>query len=100
VKRIPTDAFEYYLGLGPSRSYQAVAEKYDVSKRAVTALASREGWQVRMGKIEREAREKTDSRAVEALDAVREKHLGARHGAIVVMIPLCQEEVLARLTDA
>ncbi len=77
AKKIPPDAFEFYFGLGPNRSYQAVADKYEVSKRAITALAAREGWQARMGKIEREAREKTDHRAAEALDAVREKHLGA-----------------------
>ena len=77
ARKIPPDAFEFYFGLGPDRSYQAVADKYGVSKRAITSVASREGWQARMLKIDRESREKSDHRAVEALDAVREKHLGA-----------------------
>ena len=42
--KIPPDALEYYLGLGPDRSYQKVADHYGVSKRAVTKLAARERW--------------------------------------------------------
>ena len=34
-KKIPPDAYAFYLGLGPGRSYNAVAERYSVSKRAV-----------------------------------------------------------------
>ncbi len=34
--KIPPDALEYYLVLGPDRSYQKVADHYGVSKRAVT----------------------------------------------------------------
>ena len=36
------------FSLGPGRSYQAVADRYGVSKRAVTALAKRENWQARL----------------------------------------------------
>ncbi len=54
--KIPPDAFEYYLGLGPGRSYGAVAEEYGVTKRAVTKLAARENWQQRIHKIERKPR--------------------------------------------
>ena len=36
LKKIPADAFEHYFVLGPGRSYQQVAEKYSVTKRAVT----------------------------------------------------------------
>ena len=38
MKKIPPDAFDFYFSLGPPRSYQAVADKYGVTKRAVTAL--------------------------------------------------------------
>ncbi len=44
MKRIPPEAFETYVRLGPGRSYRQVAEHYGVSKRAITSFAAREGW--------------------------------------------------------
>jgi len=44
ARKIPADAFDYYASLGPDRSYRAVAERYGVSKRAVTKHAAAEGW--------------------------------------------------------
>jgi hypothetical protein len=44
-KKIPPDAYAFYLGLGPGRSYQAVAERYVVTKRAVAFCADRGHWQ-------------------------------------------------------
>ena len=73
--KIPPDAFEYYLGLGPGRSYEAVAEKYGVTKRAVTKLAAREKWQERILEIERKARRATEERAQESLEQMNERHL-------------------------
>ena len=58
--KIPSDAFEYYVSLGPGRSYRSVAEHYEVTKRAVTKHAAREGWAERLDKIEQEAREGSD----------------------------------------
>jgi len=77
AKKIPTDAFDFYLGLGPQRSYTAVAANYGVSKRAVTSLAGREQWQERLSTIERAAREKSDTKAVETLEEMNTKHLKA-----------------------
>ena len=71
----PEDAFTFYLGLGLGRSYQAVADHFEASKGAVTALAKKEGWQARLAKIEREARGKADEKAVESLEQVNERHL-------------------------
>jgi hypothetical protein len=39
--KLPFDTFDFYFGLGPSRSYQAVADHYGVTKRAVCKLAAR-----------------------------------------------------------
>ena len=36
MKKIPTDAFDHYFSLGPGRSYQQVADRYGVTKRAST----------------------------------------------------------------
>ena len=75
ASRIPEDAFEFYVALGPGRSHQAVADHYSVSKRGVTKHAVKEGWADRLDKIEAEAREKTDKRLVETVEEMRTRHL-------------------------
>lgn len=74
-RKIPPDAFDFYFGLGPARSYQAVADNFAVNKRSITALAVREGWQQKMVSIERQAREKSDTKMVETVEAMQSKHL-------------------------
>ena len=63
-RKIPTDAFDHYFSMGPGRSYQAVADKYGVSKRAVTYAAKREEWPKRLMDIEQQAREKSDQQTL------------------------------------
>lgn len=75
TRKIPEDAFQAYFAMGPARSYQAVAERYGVSKRSVTRFATRQNWSERIAKIENEARERADRRAVETLDEMNERHL-------------------------
>ncbi len=77
MKKIPPDAFDFYFSLGPSRSYQAVADKYGVTKRAVTNLAGREDWQRRLVEIEAKAREDADKKRTHTLEAVYEQHMTA-----------------------
>lgn len=67
-KILSTEAFSYYWGLGPDRSYQAVAEKFEVSKKVITNLALKENWQKRIAEIERKAQEATDKKMVESLE--------------------------------
>ena len=74
-KRIPEGAFDFYVGLGENRSYEAVARHFGVSKRAITSLAARAEWPLRLEQIEREAREKSAKRLVETLDEMNERHL-------------------------
>jgi formate dehydrogenase maturation protein FdhE len=74
-RKLPPEAFDFYVGMGIGRSYQAVADQYDASKGAVTALAKRDDWQDRLAKIEHEARHKADEKAVETLEQVNERHL-------------------------
>ena len=61
TKKLPPDAFHYYVGLGVNRSYQAVAEKYGVSKRAVTSRAVQEDWQGRVVSLCARARSRPGS---------------------------------------
>ena len=75
TRKLPPDAFDAYFALGPGRGYEAVAEKFGVSKRAVTALAKRENWQQRLIAIEQKARERVDQKAAETLEAMKERHL-------------------------
>jgi hypothetical protein len=75
VAKIPPDAFEYYVSLGLQRSYQAVADRYCVSKRAITKKAAAEQWKERLLKIERAARERVDGKMTESLEAVNARHL-------------------------
>lgn len=75
TSRLPPDAFQFYVSLGDDRSYSAVARRYDVSKRAVSKRATREDWQARLERIERDARERADQKAVETLEAMSERHL-------------------------
>jgi transposase len=74
-RKLTADAFEYYFGLGPDRSYQAVAEKYGVSKKTVVAAAKREEWRNRIAERERQATKRVEERAVESLTAMKERHL-------------------------
>jgi len=73
--RIPVEAFEYYVGLGATRSYEAVAKKYGVSKTAVVKLAKRECWQDRMARVERDAHKRSEERATESIEAMNDRHL-------------------------
>lgn len=74
-RKIPLDAFDRYFAAGPTRSYKALAKEIGVSKRSITTLAVREGWQQRVQDLERKAREKTDSRIVESIEAMQTRHL-------------------------
>ena len=75
AKKIPPDAFHFYLALGPARSYQAVADRCGVSKRAVTKLATRERWQDRVVELEAKARAGAEQKALESLEAMNLRHL-------------------------
>ena len=74
-RRIPPEAFSHYVSLGPGRSYQAVAEHFGVSKRAIVARAKAEDWQERLRRIETEVRDRVDQRTVETLEEMAERHL-------------------------
>lgn len=74
--RIPAaEAFEFYVGPGPDRSYQRIADEFGVSKRAITKLAGRERWQERVLELERQARESAEKRALESLEGMNLRHL-------------------------
>ena len=77
TRKIPPDALTYYVSLGPGRSYQKVAKKYGVTKRAVTKLAAKERWQEKVEEIERSARESAQEKARSEIEATYEQHMRA-----------------------
>ena len=76
-RKLPTESFEYYLGLGVGRSYQLVANHYSVSKVAVTNRGKKEGWQARIAELEQVAREQFEDEARSEMKAVRDRQLKA-----------------------
>jgi hypothetical protein len=77
-----------------------VAEKYGVSKRAVTQCAKREGWPERLTKIEQEAREKMDKRLAESLEERRERHLTVIRAMLSRSVAALQKYPLNSAMDA
>ena len=73
--KLPKDAFDVYMSLGPARSYQAVADHFGVSKRAVTNRATKERWQQRATEIETKARQGAEQRLLETLEDMNARHL-------------------------
>ena len=74
-RKLPPDAFDFYVNLGPDRSYEKVAAHYGISKRGVTKAAHREDWSGRLTRIEAQARQATDKKLGESIEEMNERHL-------------------------
>ncbi len=86
MQKLPLEAFEYYVSLGAQRGYQAVADRYCVTKRAVVDHARSENWVERLESIEKEARQRSEQRLVETIEEQRTRHLKtlrALHGRAI-----------------
>ena len=68
-------AFDFYVHLGASRSYQAVADHFGVNKRSITRHATKHGWSRRLLEIETKARERADTQLVDAVEEMSARHL-------------------------
>jgi len=75
AQRVPEEAFEFYVGLGHLRSYQAVADQFGVSKRSVTRKAVEEDWAARVTELEASVRKKTNQVLEETLEEMNLRHL-------------------------
>jgi len=74
-RKIPKDAFSYYVALGPGRSYQKVAEHFSTDKRTVTRHAVKERWAARLDEAERKVSEESEDDAVVILREMNARHL-------------------------
>lgn len=100
ARKLPGEAFSFYVSLGPERSYQAVAREYGVTKRTVVRRAQQEDWQRRIKKIESEARARVDKKAVESLEEVAERHMKILRAIQSKAIQALQSLEIASAMDA
>lgn len=73
-RRLPPDAFAYYVALGDGRSYEAVAQHFGVAKSTVVTRAQREDWQLRLEEMERTLRQKAAEKARESIEDLNNRH--------------------------
>ena len=100
MAKIPETAFSEYLGLGTGRSYQTLADRYGVSKRAVVKLACRENWQERLEEIERTATAEADKKATESVKGIITRHLKLARWIQARAIETLKEAPLRNTSDA
>ena len=74
ARKLPEDAFAFYVALGATRSYETVAKHYGSHKRTVVRTADREEWMQRLAAIERKAREVTDAKLADQLAEMNDRH--------------------------
>ncbi len=77
TRKIPLDAFAYFMSLGPGRSYQKVAEHYGVTKRAIVNVAKRDRWQAQVEELEHAAHEDAREKMKSTIEATYEQHMKA-----------------------
>lgn len=73
--RLPPTAFAYYLGLGPERSYQKVAEYYGVSRQAVAKRGRKENWRKQISIHDEQERQRANQEASDNLAEMNDRHL-------------------------
>ena len=73
--KLPDDDFDYYVGLGPGRSYELVAQHFGVTKRTVVRRARRSDWQGRLATMAASAREAADRKLGETVEHATVRHL-------------------------
>lgn len=91
MAKIPATAFACYLALGPNRSYEALAQKYGCSKKAITRHGTKEHWQERLAEVEENARKATAAKAGESLSALHDRHRR--------MVRMVQARAIEKLKD-
>jgi flagellar biosynthesis GTPase FlhF len=75
IRKLPPEAYSYYLSLGIGRSYSKVAKHYGVQKSTVTEHAVQENWQEKIEAAERDAQAAAEKKAQESIQEMNERHL-------------------------
>ena len=99
-RKLPLNAYSFYLSLGQARSYEAVARQYQVSKRAVTNLAVKDGWQKKVAAADEQARAKAAEKAQETIEEMNERHLKTAQLIQKVALESLRQTTLSDAMDA
>jgi len=75
MKKLPDEAFAFYLAQGASRSHQGVARHFEVDKKTVTNRAMKENWKDRVAEHDRQRRAEAEKRAGESVSAMDDRQL-------------------------
>src|SRR5688500_7631985 len=76
MNRKPPDArFERYAALGPTRPYAALPAPFAATRPAGATRPAKQGWRERLAQIEPQSREKSAAMFVDAISAMRSRHL-------------------------
>lgn len=99
-RKIPTNAFEVYFAMGPQRSYEALAERFGVSKQAITKTAAKERWQERVAEIEQRVQADSKEKVVDLLNEMNERHLRVLRAIQAKALEALKEKPLRTGMDA
>jgi len=99
-RKIPTNAFDVYFAMGPGRSYDAMAERFRVSKQAITKTATKERWQERVAEIEQRVQADSKEKAVDVLKEMNERHLRVLRAIQAKALETLREKPLRTGMDA
>ena len=80
TRRIPEDAFAFYVALGADRSYQRVADHFNVSKNGILKASDKDNWGERLEAIEESVRGRVDERLSETMAEIQARHLKLLRG--------------------
>jgi hypothetical protein len=99
-RKLPGDAFSYYVSLGPDRSYQAVADYFRVDKRTVLRRAKEENWQNQLATLERKAQQNVQSKLETSLTEMNERHLKILRAVLGKAIETLRAQPMRTAADA
>ncbi len=99
-RKIPTNAFEVYFAMGPGRSYDTLAERFKVSKQAITKTATKERWQERVAEIEQRVQADSKEKVVDLLNEMNERHLRVLRAIQAKALETLKEKPLRTGMDA
>ena len=100
MSKLDEGGFEFYVGLGPSRSYEAVAQRFAVDKRTVVRHAAKEQWAERLAKIHEETRAATDKKLADSLLEMQDRHTKLLRGMATRVAQAIKEYPLTNCMDA
>ncbi len=74
-RTLPTDSFDFWVGLGDNRTLGRVAKKYGVCGRTVSKRSATENWPGRLEKVERLAARRVESAQAQTIADISIRHL-------------------------